>query len=86
MSFQRWINGSRKWQVENESYRISALKPKCKINVWKGIWLNGKNKLKMFNGNMNTDAYISILKENYNDMKKLGEKDFYIWEIMLLLI
>ena len=38
---QRW----RKWCSDEEKYKISAMKPKWKVNVWGGIWLNGKVSL-----------------------------------------
>ena len=46
---------SRKWWSNEENYRISSIKPKCKANVWEGICLNGKISLRFFNENMNTD-------------------------------
>ena len=42
---QRW----RKWCSDEEKYKISAMKPKWKVNVWGGIWLNGKVSLRFFN-------------------------------------
>ena len=33
---------SRKWCSDQESYKVSSMKPKWKVNVWGGIWLNGK--------------------------------------------
>ena len=56
---QRW----RKWCSDEEKYKISAMKPKWKVNIRGGIWLNGKVSLRFYNENMNTDLYINILKE-----------------------
>ena len=71
---QRW----RKWCSNEEKYKISAMKPKWKVNVWGGIWLNGKVSLRFFNENMNTDLYIKILKEKNNEMNKICEKGYIL--------
>ena len=54
------------------------MKPKWKVNVWGGIWLNGKVSLKFFNENMNTDLYIRILKEKNNEMNKICRKGYIL--------
>ena len=71
---QRW----RKWCSDEEKYKISAMKPKWKVNVWGGIWLNGKVSLRFFNENMNTDLYINILKEKNNEMNKIYGKGYIL--------
>ena len=71
---QRW----RKWCSDEEKYKISAMKPKWKVNVWGGIWLNGKVSLRFFNENMNTDLYINILKEKNNEMNLICGKRYIL--------
>ena len=71
---QRW----RKWCSDEEKYKISAMKPKWKVNVWGGIWLNGKVSLRFFNENMNTDLYINILKEKNNEMNLICGKGYIL--------
>ena len=61
-----------------KNYRISSIKPKCKVNVWGGICLNGKISLRFLNENMNTDLYLDILKEKWNE--KFMRKRIYINE------
>ena len=36
---------SRKWCSDQESYKVLSMKSKWKVNVWGGIWLNGKISL-----------------------------------------
>ena len=47
----------RKWCSDEVKYKISAMKPKLKVNVWGGIWLNGKVSWRFLNENMNTDIH-----------------------------
>ena len=68
----------RKWCSSQEKYIISTMKPKCKVNVWGGISLNGKISLYFFNENMNTDLYLKILKEKLNEMRKTWGKNFLL--------
>ena len=44
--FKGGKQSSRKWWSDEENYRISSIKPKCKVNVWRGICLNGKISLR----------------------------------------
>ena len=69
---------SRKWWSDEENYRISAIKPKCKVNVWGGISLNWNISLRFFNENMNTDLYLDILKEKKSEMRNLWGKGFIL--------
>ena len=69
---------SQKWWSDEENYRISSIKPKCKVNVWEGICLNGKISLRFFNENMNTDSYLDILKEKKSEMRNLWGKGFIL--------
>ena len=32
----------RKWCSDQESYKVSLMKSKWKVNVWGGVWLNSK--------------------------------------------
>ena len=59
---------SRKWTPESEKYVISAMKPKCKVNTWGGISINGKIILSFFTENMNGELYINILKAKLPEM------------------
>ena len=54
------------------------MKPKWKVNVRGGIWLNGKVSLRFFNENMITDLYINILKEKNNEMNKICGKGYIL--------
>ena len=69
---------SRKWTPESEKYVISAMKPKCKVNAWGGISINGKIDLYFFTENMNSELYINILKEKLSEMKRVGHKNFIL--------
>ena len=69
---------SWKWTPESEKYVISAIKPKCKVNAWGGIGINGKIDLYFFTENMNSELYINILKEKFSDMKRVGHKIFIL--------
>ena len=65
---------SRKWTPESEKYVISAMKPKCKVNAWGGISINGKIDLYFFTENMNSELYINILKKSSLKWKELDTK------------
>ena len=69
---------NRKWTPESEKYVISAMKPKCKVNAWGGISINGKIDLYYFTENMNSELYINILKEKLPGMKRVGHKNFIL--------
>ena len=69
---------SRKWCSDQESYKVSSMKPKWKVNVWGGIWLNGKISLKFFNENMTSELYLKILNEKNNEMKRVWGKGFLL--------
>ena len=69
---------SRKWTPESEKYVISAMKPKCKVNAWGDICINGKIDLYFFTENMNSELYINILKEKFSEMKRVGHKNFIL--------
>ena len=69
---------SIKWTTESEKYVISAMKPKCKVNAWGGININGKIDLYFFTENVNSELYINILKEMLPEMKRVGHKIFIL--------
>ena len=69
---------SRKWWSDEENYRISSIKLKCKVNEWRWICLNGKISLRFFNEDMNTDLYLDILKEKKSEMRNLWGKGFIL--------
>ena len=69
---------SIKWTTESEKYVISAMKPKCKVNAWGGISINGKIDLYFFTENVNSELYINILKEMLPKMKRVGHKNFIL--------
>ena len=54
------------------------MKPKCKVNAWGGISINGKINLYFFTENMNSELYINILKEKLSEMKRVGHKNFIL--------
>ena len=68
---------SRKWTPESEKYVISLMKPKCKVNAWGGISINGKISF-FFTQNINSKLYINILKEKLPKMKRVGHKIFIL--------
>ena len=68
----------RKWTPESEKYVISAMKPRCKVNAWSGISINGKIDLYFFTENMDSELYINILKEKLPEMKRVGHKIFIL--------
>ena len=68
---------SQNWWSDEENYRISSIKPKCKVNVWRRICLNGKISLRFFNEKINTDLYINILKKRKVKWEIYEEKDLY---------
>ena len=76
--FKRGKMRSRKWTPESEKYVISAMKPKCKVNAWGDINIDGKDNLYFFTENMDSELYISILKEKLPEMKRVSHKNFIL--------
>ena len=72
---------SRKWCSDQESNKVSSMKPKWKVNVWSGILLNGKISFKKINENMTSELYLKILNEKNNEMKRVWGKEFLLmWD------
>ena len=46
-----------------------------KVNVWAAISRTEKAQLELFTYNMDTDAYLEILKKNIKVLKKMGAKN-----------
>ena len=63
---------------KKREYVISAMKPKCKVNAWGGISINGRISLYFFTENMNNELYINILKEKLPEMKRVIYKNFIL--------
>ena len=68
--FKGWKQRSRKWCSDQESYKVSSMKPKWKVKIWCGVWLNGKISLIFFNKNMTNELYLKILNEKSNQLRK----------------
>ena len=55
------------------------IKPKCKVNVWGGISINGKISFYFFTENINSKLYFNIFKQ-----KKLPETKRIIHKNLIL--
>ena len=65
--FQRIKNKKQKLNSESKKYVIFAIKPKCKVNAWGDISINGKISRHFLIENMNSELYINIKKVQWNE-------------------
>ena len=54
------------------------MKPKCKVNTWGCIRINGKICIYFFTENMNSELYINILKVKLTETKRVVHKNLIL--------
>ena len=47
-----------------------------KVHVWAGIFARGSTRIILFQGNLNADGYLELLKQGIDDMRRLYPEDF----------
>ena len=67
-------------KVKRSGYRkaqfikLQKLAKKHKVNAWAAISRTEKTQLELFTYNMDTNAYLEILKKNIKVLRKMGGK------------
>ena len=73
--FSDFKKSKKKWVQKDTVYRAPKTgKGKHKVNAWAAISRTEKTQLKLFTYNMNTNAYLEILKKNIKVLRKICSK------------
>ena len=74
--FSDFRKSKKKWVQKGTVYRAPKTgKGKHKVNEWAAISRTEKIQLELFNYNMDTNAYLEILKKNIKVLRKMGAKN-----------
>ena len=73
--FSDFRKSKKKWVQKGKVYKAPKTgKGKHKVNAWAAISRTDKTQLELFTYNMDTNAYLEILKKNIKVLRKMGGK------------
>ena len=73
--FSDFRKSKKKWVQKGTVYKAPKTgKGKHKVNAWAAISRTEKTQLELFTYNMDTNAYLEILKKNIKVLRKMGGK------------
>ena len=75
-SFYLHSPGISRWVPKGESNIIVKEKYSKKVHVWGAYWSKGEICLENFEGNMDSQKYVSILENNINKIKEMLPKEW----------
>ena len=80
--FSDFRKSKKKWVQKGTVYRAPKTgKGKHKVNAWTAISRTEKTQLELFTYNMDTNAYLEILKKNIKVLRKMGGKKLVlVWD------